>query len=173
VSSQLINVVRGLALLAVVALIAALSAGVITSDAQPAFRVRAAPSEQRFSPESFDGNIVAGSISTVAGSTQFVVDRPKKVGAGIDPTQRETVLCRLESVPTEQAALVLPGAHVYVYGSYDYIQSVFYVNIVGTTPESVVVSQPSTSGSGSDNRDNSDNDSDDNDSDDNDSDNDN
>jgi hypothetical protein len=112
VSSQLINVVRGLALVAVVALIAALSAGVIPTDAQPALRVRMAPSEQRFSPESFDGNIVAGSISTVGGSTQFVIDRPKKVGNAIDSTQRETVICRLESVPTEQAALVVPGAHV-------------------------------------------------------------
>jgi hypothetical protein len=158
-------------MLTVVGLIAALSAGVITTDAQPAFRVRAAPSAQRFGPETFYGNVVTGTVTTIAGVTQFVVDRPKKVGLEIDPTQRETITCKLENVPPDQAALVAPGQQLYFYGTYDFVQGIFFVNIVGTTPESVAVAAaPTSADNGSDDLDNdgdadnggdSDNDSDD------------
>src|SRR5215218_9572506 len=160
----MIAVVRSLALLAIVGLMAAFSAGVLTTDARPAPSVRSAPAAQRYGPETFYGIIVQGSVTTVAGATQFTVDRPKKVGLDIDPTQRETVQCRLENVTPEMAALAVPGQLLYFLGQYDPAINIFFVNAIATTP-SVIDALMGASVGAADNSSSADNDSDDSDND--------
>jgi hypothetical protein len=158
----MMSAIRWIALVEVVGLVTAVNAVAHTPWA-PEQSVHAAPGAERFGPESFYGTIVPGSLTTSAGATKFVVERPKKVGLEIDTSQKETVICQLEGVPSEQAALVTssqgtvpqpaaspapgpgvtsgaggtPGQTLYYYGTYDPALNVFFVSNVGTNAESI------------------------------------
>ena len=168
--------IRGLALVVVVGLMAAAGSGAFTT---PADTVLAAPSEQRFGPESFFGTIVPGSLTSTTGITRFVVERPKKVGLDIDPTTRETVICQLENVTANQAALVTanqgsvpqavsspttavqsgtPGQVLYFYGSYDPALNVFFVSNVSADAASIAALTAPVGSTGDDDDDDDDDD---------------
>jgi hypothetical protein len=182
-TNRMMAMIRGLALIVAVGLMAAAGSGAITSQGEPVQSVHAAPAAERFGPESFYGNVVGGSVTSAADATKFVVERPKKVGLDIDPTQRETVICQLEGVTADQAALVTasqgtvpqavaspgtgtptqglasgsagtPGQVLYFYGTYDPGLNVFFVSKLGTDAQSIAVAAPV--GSGDDDEDNDD-----------------
>ena len=138
----LLSCVRGLLLASIVAVMAAASAGLVDFGSFMPARILAAPAALRYPPEVFQGRVMAGTIISVAGATQFMIDRPQKIGTTFNPSVREQVTARLEGAPTNQAALVIDNAELYYEGTYDPALAIFFVNQISAQPLTLPVAAP-------------------------------